>query len=114
MQQWIGDDNFAAKDSSAKVVAEGLGLGEGGKLEEEKFEYLEELDFAFDCFSSIIIERFKAGDAWYSIRETIQKSVQVGSMFKPFCANLAVGICGSPLEAKKVLESGEKNETKDF
>lgn len=72
-----------------------FGFRRGGKSEEEKVEYSKEVDFAFDCSSTVIIERLSGEETWYSIKEAIQSSAQVGMAFKPFCMNLVVGIRGS-------------------
>lgn len=85
------------KESFATVVSEGTTQGERGKAEEKSFKYSEDLDFAFDCSSWVIIERFTT--------DAIQKPAQVGFIFKSFCANLAVGICGSPMGVPWKLKS---------
>lgn len=72
------------------------------------------VEFAFDYSSLFIIERFKIGIGESSIKENMQKKVDVGFALKLFCANLAMGICSRSREVKVIVDKGVVGEIEEY
>lgn len=49
-------------------------------------------DFAFECKSMIIIQKFKASTDWGALKQLFEEPPYICCGFKIFCANLVVGL----------------------